>query len=119
MIISITALVLTVACYAISQLQQHGQLKWQRGRFTFWGYASDKRKFKNLDSAHGPAFIGSTTWLVWLTDGYHFMQFLALKFFALSMAFHVSWAAWYIELAAYIALIQLSFYLFYSKLFHK
>ncbi len=38
-------------------------------------------KYKNEDYRQGPRFFGSTTFLVFLTDGWHFFQFV----------FHSSW----------------------------
>ena len=32
------------------------------------------RKYKNNDHTQGPAFFGSTTFLVFITDGWHLMQ---------------------------------------------
>lgn len=44
----------------------------------FWNPAlSSKNKYKNHDSKQGPAFPFSTNGLVWLTDGYHLMNFLS------------------------------------------
>lgn len=38
-----------------------------------------KHKYKNDDYTQGPAFWGSTTYLVFLTDAWHFFQFLFLN----------------------------------------
>jgi hypothetical protein len=35
-----------------------------------------KNKYKNRDPEQGPAFPGSTTWLVWVTDAWHFFQMI-------------------------------------------
>lgn len=45
--IAILFLILAVGCYAISQLQQHGALKWMHPMNTlgFWGEHSDERKY--------------------------------------------------------------------------
>lgn len=38
----------------------------------FWdGRISWQNKYRNGDPAQGRAYIGSTTWLAWTTDGYH------------------------------------------------
>ena len=38
----------------------------------FWdGRISWENKYRNGDPAQGRAYIGSTTWLAWTTDGYH------------------------------------------------
>lgn len=33
-----------------------------------------KNKYKNNDPTQGPKFFGSTTFLVWLTDAWHFSK---------------------------------------------
>ncbi len=52
--------------------------RWSRGegRFSrfllyFTGPDSWRNKYRNRDPEQGPSFPGSTTWLVWLTDGWH------------------------------------------------
>lgn len=37
-----------------------------------------KNKYKNRDPEQGPAFPGSTTFLVWTTDAWHFFQMIML-----------------------------------------
>lgn len=38
----------------------------------YWNpYQSWRNKYRNGDPAQGRAYIGSTTWLAWTTDGYH------------------------------------------------
>lgn len=82
-----------VVAYAISQLQQHGQLRWSKKPFGFWGEFSHVRKYK--EDTHEPRFPLSTTLLVFLTDGYHFMQFWMFNFLALSLTFAHGWN-WYL-----------------------
>lgn len=44
----------------------------------FWNPAiSWKNKYKNGDPAQGAKFLFSTNALVWLTDGYHLMNFVS------------------------------------------
>ncbi|RPD50072.1 hypothetical protein DNI29_04545 [Hymenobacter sediminis] len=44
----------------------------------FWDSTTSWRlKYKDSDPANGPAFPGSTTWLVALTDGWHLTNLLA------------------------------------------
>ena len=87
-------LILAVGCYAISQLQQHGGLKWMHPMNTlgFWGEHSDERKYK--PGTREPKFFLSTTWLVFLTDGYHFMQFWMFNFLSLSVTLFYGWNWW-------------------------
>ena len=52
----------------------------------FWNPAiSWKSKYKNGNSSIGPAFIGSTTIFVFLTDGWHLMKFFRNLFIFLGM----------------------------------
>lgn len=37
-----------------------------------------KNKYKDRDPAQGRAFPGSLTWLVWVTDAWHFFQMIML-----------------------------------------
>ncbi len=38
-----------------------------------------KRKYRNYPTDMRPAFPGATTWAVWLTDWYHFSQFISTR----------------------------------------
>ena len=42
-------------------------------------------KYKDRDPSKGRAFIGSTTWLVFLTDGWHLAQFFVLTFIGIAI----------------------------------
>lgn len=52
-----------------------------KGTFLGWWdkNTSWKNKYKNGDPRKGPRFFGSTTFLVWLTDGWHLLQMLFLN----------------------------------------
>lgn len=91
MILSLVCLAVAALCYAVSQLQQHGKLVWSSPvrPFGFWGERSDVRKYK--PGTHEPAFPLSTTLLVFVTDGYHFMQWLMKIFIALAFVPFVGW----------------------------
>lgn len=69
---------LSVVLYALSQLHQFGKLKWHsKVQFnSFFGRASWLRKYKNHEPEDGPAYFGSTTFLVMFTDFYHACQAL-------------------------------------------
>jgi hypothetical protein len=104
-----------IVAYAISQLQQHGKLKWGKDSRRFWGFNSSDRKYKFKPvSTPGTVpiykyeapnnwyykLIGSkyierwptSTWLtVSLTDGYHLMQSVSFLCFggSVSIALHI------------------------------
>ena len=98
-LISLSSLALAIGFYSVSQLQQHGKLRWMKEDASFWGADSDVRKYKlHLDVAYMLApdnwyyrffkikykerFPLSATFLVAFTDGYHQMQ--SLSFLSLS-----------------------------------
>lgn len=83
--ISAISFTISIVAYGISQLQQHKKLSWMYDDkpFSFWGKLSHRRKYRMYNSASGERFKFSTTFLVSLTDGYHFCQmimFLSLSF---------------------------------------
>ena len=47
-----------------------------------------KNKYKNCDQLQGERFPGSTTVFVFTTDGWHFFQFIFLRFFFASIIFY-------------------------------
>lgn len=87
MIYAIIFLILGVSAYSISQLQQHAKLigRDDTKHKGFWGINSWTRKYKGYGTE--PKFPGSTTFLVFLTDGYHLCQALAMVFLSLSFGF--------------------------------
>lgn len=87
MIAAILTLIIAVGAYSISQLQQHGQLRWSKEGTGFWDFDSDKRKYTSK-------IPFARTWLVFLTDGYHFMQFWMFNFLSLSFTFAIGWNWW-------------------------
>ena len=44
-----------------------------------------KNKYKNQDPKQGPKFFGSTTFLVFITDAWHFFQMIMLSCFNISI----------------------------------
>lgn len=56
--------------------------KWRRWFNQEQGW---KNKYKDRDSTKGPAFWGSTTFFVWLTDSWHFFQMIMLTCYDLAI----------------------------------
>jgi len=52
---------------------------------TFYSY---KNKYKNKDIRQGKKFFGSTTFLVWLTDGWHLFKCSMLLCFAIAIVYY-------------------------------
>jgi hypothetical protein len=80
-IFALISIGLSVACYSVSQLLNHGKFKWSKKGFGFWDFDSDKRKYMSK-------IPFAKTFLVFLTDGYHLTQF----FFLLFLSLGVGWA---------------------------
>jgi hypothetical protein len=75
-IFALISIGLSVACYSVSQLLNHGKFKWSKKGFGFWDFDSDKRKYMSK-------IPFAKTFLVSLTDGYHASQ--SLSFITLSL----------------------------------
>jgi len=76
-IISIIIALSLVIIGAISLAYSHSSSHKKFWPDTFWDMElSAKRKYKNGNVADGPKFWGSTTYFVWLTDGWHLMNFI-------------------------------------------
>lgn len=86
--LEIIAAVVIVVLYRMSQFQQHYGLPWSKHPRDFWGELSHRRKYKD-GGKDTPAFPGSTTWLVFVTDFYHAAQWLEAKLFYLIIANHL------------------------------
>lgn len=109
-IASLLSLAVALYCFAISQLQMHGKLKWMKPvdildhekYYGFWDDNSWKNKYKlplqespkNLyyklsEISYKERFPLSATLLVFTTDGYHLFQALFFSFLSLSFAFAI------------------------------
>lgn len=114
---------LSVVCYIVSQLQQQGKLIWmdEDKPDSFWGEDSHLRKYKNVGAVvrDEPAFFASTTFLVFLTDGYHLMQFFMNVFgIAAIITFEKFWPLWAQFLLLY-AIRHVIWWLLYENLLNK
>jgi hypothetical protein len=83
-----------------------------------------RNKYKNRKMSDGPAFFGSTTFLVFTTDAWHLFQFLSNSFIVISMILIVSmfyeFNHWYQYIALFICfkvLWGVTFEWFYSRIF--
>src|SRR5687768_7244559 len=105
-IYSLIAAVVMIALYRITQMIQHGQIKWSKDDEDFWGNESWRLKYKSDDSGflidapenwyyklfkidYKERWFTSTWLTVFATDGYHLLQFIWLKLFYLIIANHL------------------------------
>lgn len=91
----------------------------------FWDEdISWSNKYSNNNKANGPAFFGSTTFLVWTTDGYHLMRTLrnANIMVAITIDFCNEKKRWYYyvidAIVCYIA-YNVGFTISYDLIFRK
>jgi len=104
-------------------------LKWHYNQFPesanpdYWNpELSWTRKYKNGDSAQGEAFFGSTTFLVWTTDGYHLARTVrnVSAMFGILLTPDMKGQRWYIyviKAMMYSVAYTSGFHLSYSLIF--
>lgn len=76
---------LACICHALMEkfITHHSKSIFRNAKsFSFFGSNSWTRKYKDHNPQAGTAFWGSTTFLVWVTDGYHLIQWMMLWFLA-------------------------------------
>jgi hypothetical protein len=73
----------------------------------FWNPAlSWSNKYKDHTPANGEAFLGSSTFLVFTTDGWHLAKFIMLKFFVLAvLAFGFGGRLYFSEVSDWVKMI--------------
>lgn len=76
-------------------------------------------KWKNGDPDQGEKFIGSSTFLVWLTDFWHFSKFMMLLCIMFAIVFYNSLVNWWVDIIILYCLFTITFELFFSKILIK
>jgi hypothetical protein len=82
---------------------------------------SGANKYKNGDPMQGAAFPGSTTWLVFTTDGYHLTRFMNHLLMAGAVTFKITgyekkkWYVYVLEAAGYWAVNRVGFCFTYNQ----
>lgn len=109
MILTIILLVIASVANVLMDLSSESVLKGYWDKNISW-----KNKYKLGKKENGPAFPGSTTIFVWITDGWHLMQ----------MIFHTSWQLaiaiqidrWFIAFVTIKVIFSICFEIIYSRL---
>ncbi len=78
-----------------------------------------KFKYKNGDFTQGERFFGSTTFLVFLTDGFHLAQFFFLNTMILAIVLYEPLINWWADFLIYGAVMKGTFQLNYGYLLIK
>lgn len=133
-LLAILFLILAVGSYSISQLQQHGKLKWMDKGFGFWGAQSWYRKYKQKKTDRDPYDFEpapnnwyyklitvkyrerwfTSTWLtVAFTDGYHASQSVSFICLAGSLSLFSGYSFWWFWIS--IVGLHATFYRLFSK----
>ena len=78
-----------------------------------------KNKWKNGDINQGEKFFGSSTFLVFLTDFWHFAKSLMILFYVLSVVMYKPIFNWYIDSIILYLSFTITFEIFFSKILIK
>lgn len=80
-------------------------------------------KYKNGDPNQGPKYLGSTTFLVWTTDGYHFTRFGKNTMMLTTLVIHPrekkKFKHYLLDIAIHTVAYQIGFHTTYNLLFKK
>lgn len=117
--VSIILIILAAIFYSIQwTLQFHYNESWfVRLNPNFWNpIISWVNKYKNNDPKQGEKFFGSTTFLTWTTDGFHFFQmlFLTCIFLVISLNTHIT-PYFFLDFIILKGIFQTTFQLLFSK----
>lgn len=117
-VITISIIIISGICEAVKDTLSHHHstsVFKKVSPTSFWGKESWRRKYKNLDPLQGRAFPGSTTALVWITDGWHLVKLLHLIGLFSLMAFPIDLQKVLVLYFTY----SMTFHIFYHKILIK
>lgn len=75
-----------------------------------------RNKWKKGNRSNGEKFIGSSTFLVWITDFWHLAKMLMIVGVSLAIVFYQPIIAWWIDWVILYAAFTIPFEIFYSKI---
>ena len=99
--------------YAISIFRFWKNQQWINPSFSW------KNKWKNGDLIQGEKFLGSSTFLVWLTDFWHLCKFLMLLFISFAIVLYNPMIVWWVDWFILYCTFTIPFEIFYSKVLIK
>lgn len=90
----------------------------------FWDMKTSwQRKWKDGKESNGEKFFGSSTLLVFVTDGYHLMRMIQHTTMATSLVFHLGekkkWYVYLIDGVLHMITNRIGFHLTYNVIFKK
>jgi hypothetical protein len=103
------------------------QFKYHLSLFRFWKNQqwinpelSNQNKWKYINGIwSGEKFFGSSTFLVWLTDLWHFCKFLMLLLISFSVVFYTPLINWWLDILIFYCTFTITFEIFYSRILVK
>jgi len=122
------AIIIIAICWAMEDILQYhhrDSIFKNSDQYSFWGRDSWIRKYKHGNNALGPKFFGSTTFLVWLTDGWHLVKFIwtlavfVAIFFGKGITNHLPWYWNLLEITVWILLCVSIYQLFHNFILRK
>jgi len=78
-----------------------------------------KNKWKNGDYTQGEKFLGSSTIFVFITDFWHFLQFLMMLAICFAIVFYHPLVVWWADILFLLAAYSITFEIFFSKILKK
>jgi len=78
-----------------------------------------KNKWKNGDPAQGERFLGSSTIFVFVTDFWHFCEFLMMLAICFAIVFYHPLIFWWTDIIFMFAAYSITFEVFFSKILKK
>ena len=87
LILSIVFVILAGICNAAMDMyaQKHSVSIFSKIKHNWFSEDSWKNKYKNRDAKQGEKYFGSTTFFVFITDFWHFAQFMWINFILISL----------------------------------
>lgn len=115
LIVAILVLIAGAAKGLSDRLQHHYHTipaGWSR---KFWDPSiSWKNKYKNYPNDKRAKFPGSKTWLVFLTDGWHLMQFVCWNSLLIAIVLRPEPLNWWVGLLIFIGVFKVGFHVAYK-----
>jgi len=78
-----------------------------------------KNKWKNGDKSQGERFLGSSTIFVFVTDFWHFCEFLMMLSVCFAIVFYSPLIVWWADIMFLFAAYSISFEIFFKYIFTK
>lgn len=119
--VSLCFLILAAVCKSVmDKMAHHHSDSVFAGLSLWWNPAKSWRlKWKNGNNLNGERFWGSSTFFVWLTDGWHCFQMVCISFLVLAVVSYVPVYGFWVDVLLYKVVFCLAFELVYRYLLKR